>query len=266
MKKINGIERQPFQGRPCITLVAIFKEEKYAISSFCVVGVFAVMFNGFLSTEARLLRFSGNSWQSDCLQLCRRPLYSFISRRDCPAKSPAMKGMKLLPNSRRTENSSLLPRSMNGNTEVYLMPAEGGIPKRLTYTATLDRDDVSDRMGPNNIVMGWKGNNQVVYRSRNKQWNDFKGDLLLVSVDGGLSDKLPLPRGGFCSYSPDMKKLAYNRVFREFRTWKFVIAAGKPMMSGFMISKPRRRSTLPTIRRRIYSRCGRETASIHFGS
>jgi tricorn protease len=29
-----------------------------------------------------------------------------------------------------------------------------------------------------------------------------------------------LPRGGWCSFSPDGKKLAYNRVFREFRTWK----------------------------------------------
>ena len=26
----------------------------------------------------------------------------------------------------------------DGNTEVYLIPAEGGIPKRLTYTATLE--------------------------------------------------------------------------------------------------------------------------------
>ncbi len=25
----------------------------------------------------------------------------------------------------------------DGNTEVYLMPAEGGVPERLTYTATL---------------------------------------------------------------------------------------------------------------------------------
>ncbi len=108
----------------------------------------------------------------------------------------------------------------DGNTEVYLMPSEGGMPKRLTYTATLDRDEVSDRMGPNNIVMGWKGSDKVVYRSRKDQWNDFKGDLLLVSIDGGLSEKLPLPRGGFCSFSPDLKKLAYNRVFREFRTWK----------------------------------------------
>jgi tricorn protease len=75
-------------------------------------------------------------------------------------------------------------------------------------------------MGPNNIVMGWKGNDRIIYRSRKAEWNDFKGDLLLVSVDGGLSEQLPLPRGGFCSYSPDLKKLAYNRVFREFRTWK----------------------------------------------
>jgi tricorn protease len=108
----------------------------------------------------------------------------------------------------------------DGNTEVYLMPSEGGIPKRLTYTATLSRDEVSDRMGPNNIVMGWKGPDRIVYRSRKDQWNDFKGDLLLASMEGGLSEPLPLPRGGFCSYSPDQKKLAYNRVFREFRTWK----------------------------------------------
>jgi len=43
----------------------------------------------------------------------------------------------------------------DGNTEVYVIPAEGGEPKRLTRTATLGRDDVGDRMGPNNIVMDW---------------------------------------------------------------------------------------------------------------
>ena len=34
----------------------------------------------------------------------------------------------------------------DGNREVYVMPAEGGVPKRLTTSATLGRDDVSDRM------------------------------------------------------------------------------------------------------------------------
>jgi tricorn protease len=35
-----------------------------------------------------------------------------------------------------------------------------------------------------------------------------------------MPEELPLPRGGFASYSPDGKQLAFNRVFREFRTWK----------------------------------------------
>ena len=108
----------------------------------------------------------------------------------------------------------------DGNTEVYLMPAEGGIPKRLTVTATLGRDDVSDRMGPNNIVMGWRDSKTILFRSRMIEPNSFKGELFLISVDGGLPEELPLPRGGFASYSPDQKKLAYNQVFREFRTWK----------------------------------------------
>lgn len=109
----------------------------------------------------------------------------------------------------------------DGNTEIYLMPAEGGVPKRLTHTATLSRDDVSDRMGPNNIVMTWTPDNRhIIFRSRMREWNDFKGQLYSVSIDGGLAEQLPLPRGGFCSYSPDGKKFAYNRIFREFRTWK----------------------------------------------
>ena len=57
----------------------------------------------------------------------------------------------------------------DGNTEVYVMPADGGAPRRLTYTATLERDDVSDRMGPNNIVMTWRDNESVIYRSRRTQ-------------------------------------------------------------------------------------------------
>ncbi|MFC2164795.1 S41 family peptidase [Acidobacteriota bacterium] len=109
----------------------------------------------------------------------------------------------------------------DGNREVYMMPREGGLPKRITYTATLGRDDISDRMGPNNIVMGWTNDNEnIVFRSRWREWNAFNGQLYLTSVNGGIPQQIPLPRGGFCSFSPDGKKLAYNRIFREFRTWK----------------------------------------------
>jgi tricorn protease len=109
----------------------------------------------------------------------------------------------------------------DGNTEVYSIPATGGIPKRLTYTATLDRDDIADRMGPNNIVMDWDPEGKfVVYRSRKQSFNSFKGSLFKVSSEGGLSEQLPLSYAGFCSYSPDGNQLAFNQVFREFRTWK----------------------------------------------
>jgi tricorn protease len=109
----------------------------------------------------------------------------------------------------------------DGNREVYLIPADGGIPKRLTYTPSLGRDDIADRMGPNNLVMNWTPDGKnVVFRSRMREWNDFNGQLYLVPAEGGMPDELPLPRGGFCSFSPDGNRLAYNRIFREFRTWK----------------------------------------------
>ena len=109
----------------------------------------------------------------------------------------------------------------DGNTEVYVMPAEGGVPKRLTTSATLGRDDISDRMGPNNLVMTWENTKPlVVFRSRMKSFNDFIGSLFTVGLDGELPQQLPVPRGGFVSFSPDDSKMAYNQVFREFRTWK----------------------------------------------
>ena len=108
----------------------------------------------------------------------------------------------------------------DGNREVYLIPAKGGEPQRLTYTATNSRDDLGDRMGPNNIVMAWsKDGKKVVYR--NRTGDGFPGKLWTVSPNGGMPEQIPLPEGGFCSYSPDGKKLAYNRVMREFRTWKY---------------------------------------------
>lgn len=110
----------------------------------------------------------------------------------------------------------------DGNTEVYTMPAEGGSPKRITYSALVSRDDVGDRMGPNNIVMCWTPDGKnIVYRSKWYAFAGMRGQLYCVPADGGEPVQIPATEGGFCSFSPDGSKLAMNRMFREFRTWKY---------------------------------------------
>ena len=190
---------------------------RYSLPKAIIVLLFAVY--ALAQEETRLLRFPA-VYGNQLVFSYAGDLYAVSSKGGTARKLTNDAGYEMFARFSPDGKQIAFTAQYDGNTEVYLMPSEGGIPKRLTYTATLGRDDVSDRMGPNNIVMGWKGAGQVVYRSRRDQWNDFKGDLLLASVDGGLSEKLPLPRGGFCSYSPDLRKLAYNRVFREFRTWK----------------------------------------------
>ncbi|QZE13178.1 PDZ domain-containing protein [Halosquirtibacter laminarini] len=110
----------------------------------------------------------------------------------------------------------------DGNTEVYVISSDGGVPKRLTFTPTLKRDDVGDRMGPNNIVMGWSNDgNEVIFRSRWKTGGSFVGQLYRVNIETKEVRQLPLEVAGFCSYNESGDKLAMNKVFREFRTWKY---------------------------------------------
>jgi tricorn protease len=170
--------------------------------------------------EARLLRFP--AVHGDRVAFCYAgDLYTVPASGGVARRLTGHDGYEMFP--RFSPDGKLLAftAQYDGNTEVYVMPADGGVPRRLTWTATLARDDVADRMGPNNIVMGWTPDGKkVVFRSRMHAFNDFLGQLYAVSADGGTPEPLPLPRGGFCSFSPDGKRLAYNRVFREFRTWK----------------------------------------------
>lgn len=61
---------------------------------------------------------------------------------------------------------------------------------RVTYTATNQRDDLGDRMGPNNIVMNWTPDgSRIVYRNRIS--SGFDGKLYTVDKEGGLSEVIP---------------------------------------------------------------------------
>ena len=176
--------------------------------------------SAYAPQEARVLRFP-TIYNDQIVFSYAGDLYSVPSTGGMARKLTAHEGYEAFARFSPDGKTIAFQGEYDGNREVYIMSAEGGIPKRLTYTPSLGRDDISDRMGPNNIVMGWtRDGKNIVFRSRMREWNSFLGQLYLVSAQGGTLTQLPLPRGGFCSYSPDDKKLAYNRVFREFRTWK----------------------------------------------
>ncbi|MBN1350290.1 PD40 domain-containing protein [candidate division KSB1 bacterium] len=188
------------------------------IASLTIILLFASVLPA--EEPARLLRFP-TIHQDKIVFTYAGDLYLVASEGGVARKLTNHIGFEMFPRFSPDGKTLAFTGQYDGNTEVYAMPAEGGIPKRLTVTATLSRDDVSDRMGPNNIVIGWTPDNkQIVFRSRMREFNSFKGQLFNVSLDGDVPQQLPLSRGGFCSYSPDGNQLAYNRVFREFRTWK----------------------------------------------
>ncbi|MCD6367113.1 MAG: PD40 domain-containing protein, partial [Bacteroidales bacterium] len=175
----------------------------------------------FSQKEARLLRFP-NIHGNQIVFTYAGDLYTVNKTGGVARKLTSDKGFEMFAKISPDGKYIAFTAQFDGNTEVYVMPAEGGAAKRLTYTATLSRDDISDRMGPNNIVVAWTPDSKnIIYRSRKQSFNSFMGQLFSVSVEGGLSKELPLASGGFCSYSPDGKKLAFNQVMREFRTWKY---------------------------------------------
>ena len=178
-----------------------------------------MLFMQMRAEEARLLRFPATNG-SDVVFSYAGDLYKVSIGGGVAQRLTSHVGYEMFPKFSPDGQTVAFTGQYDGNTEVYTIPVSGGEPLRITYTATNARDDLGDRMGPNNIVMAWTPDGkEIVYR--NRITSGFSGKLYLVEKEGGLSHAIPLPEGGFCSYSPDGSKLAYNRVMREFRTWKY---------------------------------------------
>ncbi|HRE04674.1 MAG TPA: PDZ domain-containing protein [Opitutaceae bacterium] len=170
--------------------------------------------------ETRMLRFPTTNGENIVFSYAGQ-LYTVPSAGGTARRLTDGPGYAIFPRFSPDGKTLAFTAQYDGNTEVYQMPAAGGAPVRLTYSATLGRDDLADRMGPNNIVMTWRNTKpEIVFRSRWRTFNPFIGELYSVGLDAEVPAQLPVPRGGFVSFSPDDNRIAYNRIFREFRTWK----------------------------------------------
>jgi tricorn protease len=96
----------------------------------------------------------------------------------------------------------------DGNVDVFVMPAQGGIPRRLTWHPDAD------------TALGWtRDGKRVLFSSTRTSYSRFR-ELFLVGLEGGLEEKLPLPMGFEAAFSPGGDRLAYVPLSRAFAAWK----------------------------------------------
>jgi tricorn protease len=87
-----------------------------------------------------------------------------------------------------------------GNYDVFVIPADGGQARQLTYHSGAD------------TVVGWsRDSKRVVFSAARGLVYPGIPSLYEVALDGGLEQPLPIDWGYWGSYSPDGKRLAFNR-------------------------------------------------------
>ena len=107
----------------------------------------------------------------------------------------------------------------DGDEQVYIMPADGGEPKQLTFYPA--QGPLPPRWGYDNQVYGWSNDGHyVIYRSMRDARAHALTRLYRVPVEGGPSEPLPMPVSGAGSFSPGGNQIVYSPQARDFRTEK----------------------------------------------
>jgi tricorn protease len=97
----------------------------------------------------------------------------------------------------------------DGNTDVFVVPASGGVPRRLTYHPDTDE------------VVGWTPDGKrVLFRSGRASATVGLPTLYTVGLEGGFPEELPLPTAVAGSYSADGTRLAYVPTQQWQAAWK----------------------------------------------
>ncbi len=98
----------------------------------------------------------------------------------------------------------------DGNTDVFVMSANGGVPRRITYHPNSDG------------VIGWTNDGKSVVFLSGRNSGMPLPMMYKISASGeGLPEELPFPlAGGSADFSPDGSKIAYMPLAPAFNQWK----------------------------------------------
>ena len=96
----------------------------------------------------------------------------------------------------------------DGNIDAYVMPVDGGEPRRLTWHPAPD------------VVVGWTPDGKkVLFQSPREAYADFNR-IYAVPPTGGVPEALPMWRAETGSYSPDATHFAYVPNLKWQQAWK----------------------------------------------
>lgn len=195
----------------------IFIRKFAFIMVLCVTGCSCLMAQD--AQEGRLLRFP-DIYKDKIAFMYGGDLWLASSAGGTARRITSHQGRELFPKFSPDGKWLAYTGQYDGNFNVYVMPAEGGQPKWLTYYQG-SAEPLTDRMGILNQVIGWTPDSKnIVFLSRRDASNGWTKRPYTVSVDGGLAQPMPMDEGGLLSFSADGTKVAYNRIFRNFRQWK----------------------------------------------
>ncbi len=186
--------------------------------AIAVISVLLLVFDLAGAEETRILRFP-DIHQDKIVFVHAGDLWLVHSQGGIARRLTSDKGLELFPKFSPDGKLIAFTGQYDGNTDVYVIPAEGGEPKRLTYRPGFE--NLAERHGFDDMVLDWHpGGDKILFRSWRQSYNSWFETLFLIGKEGGFPESLPLPEAGLTCFSPDGSKIAYNRIFRNFRTWK----------------------------------------------
>ena len=105
--------------------------------------------------------------------------------------------------------------------DVYVLPSEGGTPRRLTFRSSRAGGPGPTFSADDNLVVTWSpDSSSIIFLARRQAFNLSDLSLYSVPVTGGLPTLLPLHPSGWMSYAPDRHSVAFARSFTSFQSRK----------------------------------------------
>ena len=112
-------------------------------------------------------------------------------------------------------------RINQGTEDVYVLPSEGGEPRRLTFRSSRAGGPGPTFSADDNSVVTWTPDSTaIIFLARRQAFNWSDLSLYSVPVIGGLPSLLPLHPAGWMSYGPNSHTVAFTRSFTSFQSRK----------------------------------------------